>query len=282
MKTVLNLGAGIQSTTLYLMGLRGELHFDTAIFADVGDEPAPVYAHLDWLKSLHGPPIVTVRQHPTQSLSDFLIKGSGTTSSKRFVSIPAFLLTEKGASVTKGQLRRQCTEEFKIKPIERYVRKSVLGLKHGQRASAQSVTSLYGISLDEAGRAIRIRQNSPKWNIPTFPLIERMMSREDCHKWLKAYPVPHKVPKSACVFCPFRRNQEWRWLRENDPAGWEKAVALDRLIREHGGARCTERRRSVMFLHDERIPLDQVDIEKDPPGQALLGFNLECLGMCGM
>ena len=38
---ILNLGAGVQSTTLYLMGMRGELEhdFDVAIFADPQDEP---------------------------------------------------------------------------------------------------------------------------------------------------------------------------------------------------------------------------------------------------
>jgi hypothetical protein len=50
---ILNLGAGVQSTTLYLMGCRGEIHVDVAIFADTGDEPKAVYAHLEWLKSLN-------------------------------------------------------------------------------------------------------------------------------------------------------------------------------------------------------------------------------------
>jgi hypothetical protein len=45
---ILNLGAGIQSTTLYLMDMDGELeyNFDYAIFADTGDEPHEVYKHL--------------------------------------------------------------------------------------------------------------------------------------------------------------------------------------------------------------------------------------------
>jgi len=39
---ILNLGAGVQSTALYLMDLDLELEhqFDCAIFADTGDEPA--------------------------------------------------------------------------------------------------------------------------------------------------------------------------------------------------------------------------------------------------
>jgi hypothetical protein len=60
---VLNLGAGVQSTTLYLMYLRGKIQpqIECAIFADTGEEPDSIYRHLEWLKSLAGPPIVTVK-----------------------------------------------------------------------------------------------------------------------------------------------------------------------------------------------------------------------------
>ncbi len=57
---ILNLGAGVQSRTLYLMFLRGDLtpQIDYAIFADTGEEPMPVYRHLEWLQSLNGPHIL--------------------------------------------------------------------------------------------------------------------------------------------------------------------------------------------------------------------------------
>ena len=54
MLRVLNLGAGVQSTTLYLWALDGLIHFDKAIFADTGDEPESVYAHLEFLRGLNG------------------------------------------------------------------------------------------------------------------------------------------------------------------------------------------------------------------------------------
>ena len=47
---VLSLGAGVQSTTVLLMSLAGDLPpLDAAIFADTGSEPDAVYAHLEWL-----------------------------------------------------------------------------------------------------------------------------------------------------------------------------------------------------------------------------------------
>ena len=53
MKThILNLGAGVQSTALYLMSLDGEVQkFDAAIFADTQEEPEDVYRHLEWMES---------------------------------------------------------------------------------------------------------------------------------------------------------------------------------------------------------------------------------------
>lgn len=48
---ILNLGAGVQSTTIFLMAHEGELPMiDYAIFADTQEEPKAVYDHLAWLR----------------------------------------------------------------------------------------------------------------------------------------------------------------------------------------------------------------------------------------
>ena len=60
----LNLGAGVQSTALFLMSIDGDEplvpRYDAAIFADVQEEPDDVYKHLDWLDAQGGPPIARV------------------------------------------------------------------------------------------------------------------------------------------------------------------------------------------------------------------------------
>ena len=65
-KQVLNLGAGVQSTTVLLMSLTGELEpLDHVIFADTGWEPQAVYDHLGWLKEFsekHGVEITIVSE----------------------------------------------------------------------------------------------------------------------------------------------------------------------------------------------------------------------------
>jgi hypothetical protein len=81
---VLNLGAGVQSTTLYLMYLRGEIQpaIECAIFADTGEEPRSIYRDLEWLKSLNGPPIITVS---IGKLGEDLQNGRNSTG-QRFAS----------------------------------------------------------------------------------------------------------------------------------------------------------------------------------------------------
>ena len=59
---ILNLGAGVQSTAVYLLAcdvkLWGPNLLDFAIFADTGEEPEAVYKHLAWLKSIGDIPIM--------------------------------------------------------------------------------------------------------------------------------------------------------------------------------------------------------------------------------
>ena len=51
---IISLGAGVQSTVLYLMAALGQLEPtpEAAIFSDTQWEPIHVYRHLDWLQSL--------------------------------------------------------------------------------------------------------------------------------------------------------------------------------------------------------------------------------------
>lgn len=205
-RRVLNLGAGVQSTTLYLMYLAGEITpgIECAIFADTGEEPQGVYEHLQWLAGLGGPPILT---RSVGRLGDDLMRGRNSTG-HRFASIPAFTAAEEGHQL--GIVRRQCTKEYKVEVIERCIRRELLGLKPRQRVPATTqVIQAYGISIDEAGRSVRIRERLQRrsWITPVFPLIERFMTRADCLTWLRRFGVPREVQKSACVFLPVQEQR---------------------------------------------------------------------------
>jgi len=99
---VLNLGAGVQSTTVYLMANSGEIPaYDYAIFADTGEEPQAVYHHLDWLLSLGGIPILI---RSAGKLGEDLIRGHNSTNG-RFAAIPAYV--DHGLGRREGRWPRQ-------------------------------------------------------------------------------------------------------------------------------------------------------------------------------
>ena len=284
---ILNLGAGVQSTMLYLLACEGHPimpPLDCAIFADTGDEPQEVYAHLEWLKTLGGPEII-VRSNGN-SLSHDLINGTvgrtGRTgrTGRRFATIPAF--TANG-----GMGKRQCTKEYKIDVVERCIRREIVGLKPRQRFPVKDVHihQYMGLSFDESRRVTRVRARFWRdipWSTPHFPLFESNTTRAGCREWLKSR-VPHRVPRSACVECPFHDNDEWRSIKSN-PEDWELACTVDEKLRSHkylweGTAQGNMREKQ--FLHRSCVPLRDADLSTPEP-DAEFGFVRECEGMCGV
>lgn len=282
---VLNLGAGVQSTTLYLQSMRGKCpRFDVAIFADTMDEPGAVYEHLEWLKSLDGPPILV---RSAGRLGDDLLRGRNTTGG-RFAAIPAFTTADNGATV--GRTRRQCSKEYKTEVIERAIRRDVLGLRPRQRCPWKSVLvhQYFGISYDERSRASRIYELfiDKRGYQCHFPLMERGWTRANCIEWLQDHGnVPHEVPRSACVYCPFHSDLEWSKLKTANGADWARAVEVDAALRS-SGAVANRDMDQTMYVHRSCKPLTQIEFHPRENYKemqlGLTGFGLECEGVCGV
>jgi hypothetical protein len=280
---ILNLGAGVQSTALYLLSMdQSEPEvpkYDYAIFADTQEEPATVYKHLEWLQSLGGPPIIIVT---AGRLGDALEKGSDANGNQRtdgghYISIPAY--TKHPTTGDRGIIRRQCTADFKVKPVEKEIRR-IVGATPGRPVDKSiTIVQSMGLSFDEPKRVIRVTQRfmgRPKnWQV-MFPLWEMGWERSDCMAYLRE-KVPHEVPRSACVFCPFHSDAEWRWIKENDPEGWARSVEIDNICRTGQGLDAHR------FLHKSCEPLELVDLQTrdEKTGQLKFGFIDECEGYCG-
>jgi len=269
---MLSLGAGVQSTTLALMASAGEIGppLDCAIFADTGAEPQGTYAHLRALIPQLSFPVITVS---TGNLRELILSSTRGESKMGSNARPPFFTRNDDG--TDGMVRRQCTQDFKILPIEREIRRQ-LGLKPRQRWPKTPVVEQWmGISTDEASRMKPSRISAI---IARWPLIEKGMSRKDCLRWLTdhGYPIP---PKSACTFCPYHSAVEWRRLRDLGGDDWRQAVELDHAIR-HGLRR--DGLAGTLFVHRDRVPLDEVDFSTaEERGQANL-FENECAGVCGV
>ena len=166
-------------------------------------------------------------------------------------------------------------------PIERLIRIKCGGEYGRPLPKHVQVTQYMGLSYDEPKRIIRVKQRfsaKPKNWAVEFPLWELEMTRADCVAYLKT-KVPHPVPRSACVFCPFKRDDEWRRMKEHDPNSWARAVEVDRACRRGTGLEAER------YVHRSCQPLDQVDLrpadEKSGPRHLFYGFQDECEGYCG-
>jgi hypothetical protein len=271
---VLNLGAGVQSSCLALMAARGEVTPmpDFAVFADTQAEPESVYKWLDWLETQLPFPVyrVTNGDLTAENLRQHISK-AGKPYLKRL--IPMFGLKENGE--TTAAIGRKCTADYKIKPIISEIKKRC-GIIRAQKEI--TVTQWIGISYDEMQR---MKLPSVAWTQHRWPLIEKRMTRAHCLEWMRKnnYPEP---PRSACYYCPFHSNQEWRRLKKDDPDYFIKAVQFDKDIREAFKTKQTAMRMEV-YLHSSCKPLDQIDFSSDEDkGQLGFDFKAECEGMCGL
>jgi len=272
---ILSLGAGVQSSTLALMAAAGEVTPmpTAAIFADTQAEPQSVYRWLDWLEKELPFPVYRVTKG---SLADaqLLIRKRTKTVGKPWSKslIPAFVKNPDG---TKGIMGRGCTYDHKILQLLKKQRE-LGGIKRGQKTVG--VVSWIGISLDEV---VRMKSSRERWVENRWPLIEKEMTRHDCLRWMQAHGFP-TPPRSACVYCPFHSDTEWRRLQKDEPAEFDRAVKFE--LQLQAVKKISDNMNGVPFLHASLKPLGEVDFSTDvQKGQGMLhGFGNECEGMCGV
>jgi hypothetical protein len=243
---IISLGAGVQSTTMALLAIHGEIEPmpDCAIFADTGWEPKAVYRHLDWLEGRLPFPVHRVTRG---NLKEDLRRGG-------FAAVPFY--------TPGGMGQRQCTYQYKLRPIRWRIRELLLD------RGAKSCQLWIGISTDEAAR---MKPSQRQYAEHRWPLLGLQMSRWDCLRWLErmGYPEP---PKSSCLGCPFHNDADWRRIKA-DVGEWDETVEMDAVIRQGG---------RDQYMHRSCKPLAEVDLSTaEDRGQGNL-FAGECEGLCGV
>lgn len=280
--TYVSLGAGVQSSALLVMsalGLKDCPRADFALFADTQDEPRWVYEQLAALRAWaepRGMPVVTVT---AGRLSDETY-GHANGMKKRRAALPVFTLGKDGRE---AMLPRQCTDEYKLQPIRRYLRQrlsvpvasivSMAASYRRRRIRAGSVEALIGISFEER---TRIKESRQKWIVNRWPLIDAAMTRSACIALLEAHGLP--VPrKSACIYCPFHDDAYWMTLLAVEPEAFKEACRFDEAIRSVSRSGL----RHPVYLHRSLQPLRDVQFIEAAPSFDY-GFNNECSGTCGV
>lgn len=281
---VLSLGAGVQSSTLYLMAVAGEFGDErpaAAIFADTQWEPGEVYRWLDQLERIGGDTI-PIRRVTAGSVREAALQRVDPKRGKpyRRVSLPVYVampaddpsqetLWTLPDARRPGALIRQCTDDFKLSVIRRGVRE-ILGVGRRSPIPASAVEQWIGISTDEADR---MTDSGVAYVVNRYPLIERGMSRDACVRWLLAHGYP-EPPKSACLGCPFTSDARWAEMKRLRPVEFADAVEFDDAIRT--GLVGVEH---PVYLHKSLRPLRDVAFRESDTRS---GFSNECKGMCGV
>jgi hypothetical protein len=238
---ILALGWGVQSWTLAAMAAEGEFERpDIIIHSDTTWERSDTYAFAkEWTHYLQkrGLDVRTVR--PTERTGrPVVVSATGNT----YTHIPAF--TVDPTTGERGKLRRQCTDHWKIRPMDADTERVMK--ERGIAPEPGAVEKWLGISLDEWHRA---KKSPLPYAVHRYPLLELKMTRGDCILWLERHglPVP---PKSACVFCPFHSREAWQELKRRGGQDWETALRVDKELNESSSA-------YIRYVHRDFIPLAQ-------------------------
>jgi hypothetical protein len=253
-KRVLSLGAGVQSTTLLLLSAKGELpKLDAAIFADTGWEPKAVYEHLNRVEEEIAKPAGI----PIYRVSYKNIRDEELSPDKKFAQIPYYVMREDGK---KRMGIRQCTYNFKIKPVLNQIR-LILGAEEKNNGQAGrlpwgvSLEQWIGISTDEVQRA---KDSKVKYIKNSFPLLDIGWSRKNRIEYLSKNGFG-STPKSACIGCPFHGNKEWKFLRDNSPEEFQDAVDFDNSLRS---SQLPHLAKVKAYLHTSYEPLESANLDK--------------------
>ena len=273
---LLSLGVGVQSSTLLMMYELGVIgpRPDYALFANTLWEPRKVYQYLQWLREHTSIPIIEVTRG---DLVESALTVRRTRDGQRTyikTGVPVHMV-DRVTGERAGVGMRACTRDFKIALINAKARQLLGG--GPQRGNEVRVMMAIGISLDEVDR---MKPNPKKWIKSHWPLVDAGMSRADCLAWMEehGYPLP---PKSACIHCGWRDDDQWLAL---EPDEFAEAVRIDYALRDAYAQ--TNTIKGVPYLHESRIPLDQVKFKsghrRKMAAQQRNLFRNDCVGMCGV
>lgn len=253
---VISLGAGKQSSYMLLQSLEGKFKYnpDFAIISDTGCEPKYVYEYLNWLidyvKEKYNFEIIKVTAG--NILTDTLDYLDGKKS--RVAQLPLKL---HGGGLT----QRQCTFDYKIAPLRRYLQ---------QMRAGNKIRLWIGISLDEMER---MKNSNVKYIEHYYPLVENQIRIDAIVHWFKTTGI--KEPgKSACLICPFHSDNYWKRFKKEFPDEFKIACDFDNKIRNYPNMR------AKTYLSNHRKPLETINFTYE---KSLFPELIEeCDGLCGL
>lgn len=233
---ILSYGAGTPSTTLALMACQNAKYgppgpyplvpvYDAVIFCDLHSEPPWVYTQARFTAATCRQMGIPFYRLDADLYGDF----THNFGRARTAAIPFWTLSSDGK---KGRMPRQCTYDYKIKVIERFVRYELLGYRPRERALPLDVhahTLHMGIMWEERQRA---KESQQTLFTNRYPLVAMGWTRADCYAYNRAV-WGLETRASCCLFCPYHTNYFYRYIREHEPHCYARALRIDELVETH-------------------------------------------------
>ncbi|MBB4930650.1 hypothetical protein F4561_001470 [Lipingzhangella halophila] len=223
--------------------------FDAMLIPDTGAYPARLYRYLDRLARIAaeaGTQVLWVDAGVTPALSE-------THTSL----LPLYTRTAEG---THGRMVSGCA--YRQSHAVDAAIADLLGYPSAATVAAGVLADcVLGLGAEQPQHA---RPATARYRRNRYPLVELGWSSADCRAYLHHHELAHP-PDMACTPCPNRTNASWAELRATDPQAWQQAVALDAALR-HGPqsmAPCGMPQETTCYLHPERVPLDQADLDAE-------------------
>lgn len=201
---VVSFGGGTNSAAMLIEMQRRGVVPDLITFADTGGElPETIQFVADfsaWLVAHGMPPVVTVSDGRRTLESE--VREAGTLPSLVF----GF---------------RSCSDKYKVRPQERYLKQWQPALDAWARGG--KVVKLIGY---DAGEKHRVKDFDDARFMVAYPLVEWNWRRAQCEAVVKS--AGFRPAKSACFFCPASKRGEVLSLAKTHPDLFARAVAMER------------------------------------------------------
>lgn len=201
---IVSCGMGTNSVALLIECVKRSIRVDLILFADTGAEKPHTYKYLtyfsNWLASKGYPTITTVKLANKTLEQDCL---------------------ERNALPSVAYGFKTCSQRFKIQPQDKFINNHAPAkeaVKNGAR-----LVKLIGFDADEPYRAAKTYKDK---FTRIYPLIDWDMGREECIQTINGEGLA--LPgKSSCYFCPNSKPSEIKWLEQNHPDLFKKALQIE-------------------------------------------------------
>lgn len=256
---ILSYGAGTPSTTLALMSCENALAghpiwpsvpvYSAVIFCDLHAEPPWVYRQAAFVTAACHRAKIPYFTLDSDLYGNF-IRNFGRA---RVASIPFWTMDDGH----KGKMPRQCTCDYKINVIEKFVRYKLLCYQPREHALPLDVHAHgmhMGIMWEEHKRAKASRQTLFR---NEYPLVEMGWTRADCYAYNRDV-WGLETMASCCLFCPCHTNFFYQYLWEHEPTCYACALQVDNLVEMHQGCPPIK---SKLFLSKSRKRLRDLSEE---------------------